>query len=184
MTKRAITECHICPSVRDNVLCINTCLASTSDSCGAAELLSPRQNNWLTFLSALSYVLLCKRQTLFMFPFVRVNSNVTDGLCFPSAELRHGKHENKIRSISNDGEALFLKDEPTFPHHGTKRWLLNFELTKKFHSPPHLNHLKGLSSPVFVKLMPPSHPQATSCGPRPRQQLHLPWGSDPLSSGK
>ena len=55
-----------------------------------------------------------------MSPFVRVNTNVTDGLCFPLAELRHSKHENRMRNISSDGEALFLNSEPTFSYHGTK----------------------------------------------------------------
>lgn len=40
ITKRAITECQIHPSVWDNVLCINMCLVFTDDSLGAAELLS------------------------------------------------------------------------------------------------------------------------------------------------
>lgn len=53
--------------------------------------------------------------------FDHVNMNVTDGLWFLSAELRHDKHENKMQSVSNNGyEALWLKGQPTFSNHGTK----------------------------------------------------------------
>lgn len=139
-------------------LCINTCLASTSDSCGAAEWLSHCQNNLLTSLSSSLYVL-SWRQTLFMCLFDHVNMNVTDGLWFLSAELRHGKHENKMQSISNDGyEALWLKGQPTFSNHGTKERWPNLELIKMFHLCPHLNDFKGLSRAASAKpILPPTH---------------------------
>ena len=50
--------------------------------------------------------------------------------CFLSAELRCGKQENKMKSISNDSYGtLWLKGQPTFSSHGTKEWWSNLALT-------------------------------------------------------
>lgn len=56
-----------------------------------------------------------------MSPLVHVNIKVSIELCFLSVERRHGKHENKIQCISNDGcEALFSKSKPMFSSHAAK----------------------------------------------------------------
>lgn len=119
-----------------------------------------------------------------MFPLVHVNIKVANELCFLSAKLRHGKHENEIQCITNGCKALFSKGKPTFSNYRTKERLSDFELTNKFHLRPHLNYLKCFSS-FSVKPIFPSCPEApTHCFKLRKQLCTFLFAQTCLSSGK
>ena len=105
--------------------------------------------------------------------------------CFLSAELRCGKQENKMKSISNASYGtLWLKGQSTFSNHGTKEWWSNLEITNSTSV-----HTSAISKGFLVLLQwsqfPPCYPQVSFCCPRLRKQLcTILFVQTPLPLGK